>query len=51
VSPRTLQTALVCSSISVNDEVLHSYKTTGKIMVLYVLMFKLLGDEKTVDMN
>ena len=30
------------SSRSVNDQVLHPYKTTGKIMVLYILIFKFL---------
>ena len=30
------------SSRNVNDQVLHPYKTTGKIIVLYILIFKFL---------
>jgi len=30
------------SSRSVNDEVSHPYKTTGKIILLYILIFKFL---------
>jgi len=30
------------SSRSVNDQVSHTYKTTGKIIVLYILIFKFL---------
>jgi hypothetical protein len=28
------------SSLDVSHEVLHPYKTTGKIIVLYILIFK-----------
>jgi len=31
------------SSRNVNDQVSHPYKTTGKIIVLYNLIFKFLG--------
>ena len=30
------------SSRNVNDQVSHAYKTTGKIIVLYILIFKFL---------
>ena len=30
-----------CSSLNVSDQVSHPYKTTGKIIVLYILIFKL----------
>jgi len=30
------------SSLNVNDQVSHPYKTTGKIIVLYILIFKFL---------
>jgi len=29
----------LCSSLSVTDQVWHSYKTTGKSMVLHILIF------------
>jgi len=32
----------LCSSLSVRDQVSHPYKTTGKITVLYILIFKFL---------
>jgi len=32
----------LCSSISMKDQVSHLYKTTDKIMVLYILIFKCL---------
>jgi phosphate starvation-inducible membrane PsiE len=28
----------LCSSLSVRDQVSHPYKTTGKIMILYILI-------------
>jgi hypothetical protein len=33
------------SSLNVSDQVSHSYKTTGKITVLYVLMFVFLDSK------
>jgi hypothetical protein len=36
-----------CSSLSVGDQIQHPYKGTDKNMVLYSLIFKYLGDEKT----
>jgi hypothetical protein len=32
-------TLSVCSSLNVTDQVSHPYKTTGRIMVLYILTF------------
>jgi hypothetical protein len=39
----------LCTSLSVRDQVSHPYKTTGRIMVLYILNFTFLDsrqDEK-----
>jgi polysaccharide pyruvyl transferase WcaK-like protein len=38
---RTLfsNTLSLCSSLSVRDQISHAYKTTGRIMVLYVWTF------------
>jgi len=33
---------ILCSSLNVCDQVSHPYKTTGKIIVLYILIFKFL---------
>jgi hypothetical protein len=51
VSPRTLQTVLACSSISVRNQVSHPYRTTCKIMVFFFFFLKFLerGDEKSED--
>jgi hypothetical protein len=36
------------SSLNVSDQVSHPYKTTGRIIVLYVLIFKLIKEVWTV---
>ena len=41
-------TLSLCSSFNVSDLVSQQYKTTGKIIVLYTLIFKLL-DSKLID--
>jgi hypothetical protein len=33
-------TLRLCSSLNVRDQVSHPYRTTGKIIVLYILIFK-----------
>ncbi|PNF31806.1 hypothetical protein B7P43_G11368, partial [Cryptotermes secundus] len=35
-------TLSLCSSLNVRDKVPHSYRTTGKIIVLYILIFMFL---------
>jgi hypothetical protein len=32
----------VCSSLSVSDQIAHPYKITGRILVLYILIFTVL---------
>jgi hypothetical protein len=49
---RTLfsNTLSLCSSLSVRDQVSHQYKTTGRIMVLYILtLHSWTAGEKTKD--
>jgi hypothetical protein len=50
IFPSTLfsNTLSLCSSLNVRDQVSHPYRTTGKITVLHILIFKFLtADEKT----
>jgi hypothetical protein len=35
-----LRTLSLCSSLRVRDQVSHPYNTTGKITVLYILIFR-----------
>jgi hypothetical protein len=44
-------TLSLCSSLNVSDQVSHSYKTTGKVIVLCILIFIFLGsklEDKTI---
>jgi hypothetical protein len=36
----------LCSSLNIRDKVSHPHKTTGKIMVLYILIFTFLGSRR-----
>jgi hypothetical protein len=36
----------LCSSLDVREQVLHPYKTTGKIIVLYILIFMFLNSRR-----
>jgi hypothetical protein len=47
-SPRTLfsNTLSLFPSLNVRDQVSHSYKTTGRIMVLYILTFTFLDSRR-----
>jgi hypothetical protein len=52
-SPRTLfsNILIICSSLNVRDQVSHPYKTTGRVMVLYILTFTFLDtrqEDKTI---
>ena len=38
-------TLSLCSSLNVSDKVSHPYKTTSKIIVLYILIFKFLDSK------
>jgi hypothetical protein len=44
----------LCSSLSVKDQILHLYKTTGKVKVPYILIFKFLErrwEAKDLELN
>jgi hypothetical protein len=45
ISLRTLfsNTLSMCTSLNVRDQVSHPYRTTGKIIILYILIFMFLG--------
>jgi hypothetical protein len=46
------QTPCLFPSLNVKDQVSHPYKTTGRIMVLYILTFLFLDsrrEDKTLD--
>jgi hypothetical protein len=39
-------TLSLCSSLNVSDQVPHPYRTTGKIIVLHILMFMFLDSRR-----
>jgi hypothetical protein len=39
-------TLSLCSSLNVRDQVSHSYRTTGTIIVLYILIFMFLDSRR-----
>jgi hypothetical protein len=41
-----LNTLSLCSSLNVRDQVLHLFRTTGKIIVLYIQIFKFLDSRR-----
>jgi hypothetical protein len=44
-----LNTLSLRSSLNVSDQVSHPYKRTGKVIVLYILIFKFLGSKLEHD--
>jgi len=42
-------TRILRSSLNVSDQVLHTYKTTGKIIVLYFLIFAYLSTDNKME--
>jgi hypothetical protein len=42
LGPNILLNTLFSNTLNVSDQVSHPYKTTGKIIVLYILIFKFL---------
>jgi hypothetical protein len=43
----------LCSSINVGDQVSDPYRTTGKSIILYIVIFTFLGNQRTqcIDWN